>query len=112
MQRLCLFAFGLVFAAHAWGQAPPPPPVAGPEPPVLPATVESGEVMEPEVTIRETWRGTIEEYRVGGRLYMVKITPRAGKPYYLLDTDGDGWPDARRRDPLGISVPQWILYSW
>ena len=43
---------------------------------------------------------------------MVKITPRAGKPYYLLDTDGDGWPDARRSDPLGISVPQWILYSW
>ena len=111
MKRLALYLVTASFAATAWAQQPAPP-AAGPEPPVLPGAVESGAVMEPEVTIRETRQGTVEEYRAGGRLYLVKITPRGGRPYYLLDTDGDGWPDTQRNDPLGISVPQWLLFSW
>ena len=53
-----------------------------------------------------------EEYRAGGRLYMVKITPKRGFPYYLVDTDGDGIMDMRHHDPTDISIPQWRLFSW
>jgi hypothetical protein len=27
---------------------------------------------------------------MNGQVYMVKITPRGGIPYYYIDTDGDG----------------------
>ena len=83
-----------------------------PEPPTLPPQVQSGEVLEPEITIRETDEGTVEEYRVGGQLYMVKVTPSAGPAYYLVDTDGDGEMDAREDDITKSNVPQWVLFSW
>lgn len=52
---------------------------------------------------------TIEEYRVGGRLYMIKITPKNGRPYYLIDNRGDG--KFARQDSLdsGVRVPQWVI---
>ncbi|WP_260294666.1 DUF2782 domain-containing protein [Sedimenticola hydrogenitrophicus] len=84
-----------------------------PQSPDLPPKVESGEVLEPEVTIIESDRGTTEEYRINGRLYMVKITPITGPAYYLLDSDGDGELDVREEArPGNISIPQWVLFSW
>lgn len=84
-----------------------------PQPPDLPPQVESGEVLEPEVTIIESDKGTTEEYRVSGRLYMVKITPIAGPAYYLLDSNGDGVLDVREEARPGkVSIPQWVLFSW
>lgn len=52
---------------------------------------------------------TIEEYRVSGRLYMIKITPKHGKPYYLVDDRGDG--RFVRQDGLdsGFRVPRWVI---
>ena len=83
-----------------------------PEPPQLPPQVESGEVLEPEVTIIESDKDITHEYRINGRLYMVKVIPSAGQPYYLLDTDGDGELDVRRDRPDETFVPQWVLLSW
>jgi hypothetical protein len=83
-----------------------------PAPPVIPPPVQSGEALEPEVTIVESDRGTVYEYRVNGNLYMVKVQPSAGPPYYLLDLDGDGQMDVRQDEPWNNSVPQWVLYSW
>ncbi len=86
---------------------------AQPQPPDLPPKVESGEVLEPDVTIVESDKGTTEEYRINGRLYMVKITPIAGPAYYLLDTNGDGVLDVREAArPGNNSIPQWVLFSW
>ena len=82
------------------------------EPPVLPPQVESGEVPEPDVTIIERKNETVEQYSVNGHVYMVKIVPRTGPPYYLLDLDGDGVLDVRRDSPTDISIPQWVLFSW
>ena len=82
------------------------------QPPTLPIDTVTGEAIEPEVTIIETDKGTIYEYRAGGRMYMVKVVPTKGPPYYLLDTDGDGQLDAQRNDISDISIPQWVLYSW
>ena len=51
----------------------------------------------------------VEEYRVGGLLRMVKITPSRGVPYYLIDRNGDG----RFEPPLGVLRPVYFkLYSW
>jgi len=86
---------------------------AVPAPPEIPEPLQSGEPIEPDVTIIHKEEGVIEEYRVNGILYMVKVTPKVGKPYYLIDRDGDGSLETRRggikEDP---SVPQWILFSW
>ena len=82
--------------------APPPPP-----------RVQSGETLEPEVTIRTEKESTVEEYRIHGRLYMVKITPTIGKPYYLLDSDGDGKLETRMSHLYSnFTVPSWVIFSW
>jgi len=48
------------------------------------------EQIEPTVRIIEEENRLIEEYRRNGQVYMVKITPKKGVPYYYIDTDGDG----------------------
>ena len=69
--------------------------------------------LEPEVTIIRQGGDTMEEYRINGRLYMIKVTPSRGYPYYLMDTNGDGTLDTRRNS-LGSepAIPQWILFRW
>jgi len=79
-----------------------------PEPP----PVYQGETVEPEVTIIDTGQERIYEYRVRGQLYMVKVQPQAGPPYYLLDTTGDGQPDTRKDRVWDNALPQWLLFSW
>ncbi|MCK7578061.1 MAG: DUF2782 domain-containing protein [Chromatiales bacterium] len=49
-----------------------------------------------------------EEYRIGGRLYMVKVTPKRGRPYYLVDRDGHG-EFARSESVPAVSPPTWVL---
>ena len=83
-----------------------------PGPPKLPPQVQSGQVLEPEVTIVETDKGTVHRYSVNGQVYMVKVVPQAGPPYYFIDSNGDGQLDARVNDIHNISVPQWVLFSW
>jgi hypothetical protein len=88
-------------------------PAPVPDPPDLPPPVESGEPMEPDITIIRRGQETIEEYRINNRLYMVKIKPVIGPPYYLVDTNGDGNMDVRRSDnEEGMRIPQWVLFSW
>ena len=112
--KASMIVFGLCFCAStalAQGGGPVSPADV-PEPPMLPPQVESGEALEPEVTIIETEKDTIQEYRINGRLYMVRITPQAGPPYYLLDLDGDGELDVEENDVSNISIPQWVLFRW
>ncbi len=71
------------------------------------------DVLEPEVTIIQKDDQKIEEYRIGGQLYMIKITPKNAPPYYLMDTDGDGNLETRRDDidPAAVG-PSWKIFSW
>jgi hypothetical protein len=81
--------------------------------PDIPAPIESGETMQPDVTITKKGKDTVEEYRINGRLYMVKITPVIGPSYYMMDTDGNGTMDQRRGTITeGMKIPQWVLFSW
>ena len=86
---------------------PPPPPM---EEPIDPA---EGEGFEPEVTIIQKRDAVHEEYRLNGRLYMVKVTPAIGPPYYYLDRDGDGLMETRMNDRAWeVKIPQWVIFSW
>ena len=66
-----------------------------------------------DVTIIKSKERTIEEYRVNGRLIQVKITPKNGYPYYLIDTDGDGTFDVRSSEAWrNTTVNTWRIYQW
>jgi hypothetical protein len=74
----------------------PPPEISGPD--------------EPAVRIPVQKEDKVEELREGGRIVMLKVTPPNGRPYYLVDTTGNGnW---MRRDSLddGVRVPMWPVY--
>ena len=79
---------------------------------VPPPPLVEGQELEPEVTIIEKERETVYEYRINGAVYMVKIKPKAGPAYYLLDLDGDGEMDTQQDDPAKIVVPHWVLLRW
>jgi hypothetical protein len=88
-------------------------PDAVPPPPDIPAPLESGQPIEPEVTIIQKEESMVEEYRVNGNLYMIKITPSVGASYYLIDRDGDGNMEFRTNTLGGdVMVPQWVLFRW
>ncbi|MGB5834092.1 MAG: DUF2782 domain-containing protein [Thiohalocapsa sp.] len=80
--------------------------------PAAPAPATPDDLIEPEVTITETDTEVIYEYRVNGRVYMVKIDPIVGPPYYMMDIDGDGVLDVQNQRPPELAVPQWLLFSW
>ncbi len=80
-------------------EIPPPPGMVDPD-------------MEPQITIKQKGEDKVEEYRVKGHLYMIKVTPPHGKPYFLVDTKGDGM--MRRYDDLSpnFAVPMWVIHQF
>jgi hypothetical protein len=83
----------------------PPPPIPK-EKPRAPAQAADDE-LEPEVTITSKGGDRHEEYRLHGRLYMVKVIPKRGAPYYLLyDEQGQ----ARKSDiEADVVPPSWVI---
>ncbi len=114
----CIFTVALfsgsapVFAQNV---APPPPPPAQLEPlPEIPPPpgVTGDAELEPQITIRRNENETVEEARVNGQLKWIKVTPRHGRPYFLI-------PDAGgrryiRSDSLdyGLKVPMWLIFEF
>lgn len=90
---------------------PIPPETAGDVP--IPPKVQ-GEQIEPTVTIRDEEDRRVEEYSFNGRVYMVRITPRDGVPYYYIDTDGDGQLelDVSRQHLGPVQPAQWKIKEW
>lgn len=80
-----------------------------PEPPAAPAGMELDPAFEPQVTIIRRGEDKVEEYRIGGKLYMLKVTPPHGVPYYLVDHRGDGQYSRQDNLDSGVRVPQWVL---
>jgi len=78
----------------------PPPKIAGDANPD-----------EPEVTIIKKDTETVEEYRINGQLYMIKVTPAHGVPYYLHKEDQDGeWVNSGPIQPM--SIPKWTIFRF
>ncbi len=75
---------------------PPPPGVVDPS-------------LEPQITITTHGSDRVEEFRIRGRLYMIRVTPPGEHPYYLVDQRGDG--AMRRYDDLSpnFQVPMWVI---
>ena len=86
-----------------------------PEPPPISAKIQSGEIMEPDITITDREDETLIEYRRAGRLVAVKVVPHDKRfpAYYLIDTDGDGRLETQTQD-LGpdFLLNSWVLFSW
>ena len=78
-----------------------------PEPP--PPQGEASE--EPGVRIPVQEGDKIEEIRDGEEVIMLKVTPKDGPTYYLVQTAKGGWA---RRDSLddGVRVPMWPIHKF
>ncbi len=104
----------LAFAAGgALAQPAPPPPALEPLPEVPPPPgVAADTDLEPAVTIRHTEGEVREEARVNGEIRWIRVTPRNGRPYFLVPDQGGA--TFIRRDSLdtGLKVPLWLLYSF
>jgi hypothetical protein len=120
--RLAAAAVALAAAATALAQtlppAPPPPPIP-PEsetrsnaPPPPPPPVAGDPELEPQVTITKKDDQTIEEARVNGKLMWVKVTPKNGRPYFLIPDATDGTLIRREGFDPGLKVPLWLLFSF
>lgn len=135
MPLLLVGALALASAASLHAQstqqqpAPVPPPPGMDEPGVKPAAPTTaaasaqpkpapGEARDahgappPTVTVRQQDNGdTVEEYRSGGRIYMVRIIPKHGVPQTFMDTRGDGklTPDPKQGP---VSPVYYTIYQW
>lgn len=66
-----------------------------------------------KVTIKGGKDEVISEFRINGQLYMIRITPKKGVPYYLVDSDGDGNLETRWNELAPeILIPSWVLLRW
>lgn len=105
-----LFPPALLLAASAFAVDESPVRNTAPAPP--PSESEQ-EQIEPEVNIIQRDDKTIEEYRVNGQLYMIKINPKGAPSYFLVDTDGDGSMDRRHTEiEPDLMIPRWVLFRW
>ena len=110
------------FAQQDLERPPPIPEESEDYKPLTPDTSEDvpippkiqEEQIEPTVRIIEEEDRLIEEYRRNGQVYMVKVTPSVGPPYYYIDTDGDGKleldPDQRALNP--VLPVHWKIAEW
>jgi len=96
------------FSLAAFAQSAPGKPEPLPPPPAMGGAVDN----EPEVTITKEKVQTVEEYRAGGKLYMIKIIPKVGKPYYLVDDRGDGKFSRQESLDSGVRPPQWVIHRF
>jgi len=91
MRFLSLLLLGC-FSVTAYAQKPVPDNLEPlPPPPAFDAAPDAAG--EPEVTITKQAEQTVEEYRAGGKLYMIKITRQES-----LDS--------------GLRVPRWIIHKF
>ena len=49
---------------------------------------------------------------MSGKLYMIKVTPKIGKPYYLVDDRGDGKFSRQESLDSGFRPPRWVLHRF
>jgi hypothetical protein len=106
--RLAALLICCAFVLPAAAQTRPADLQPLPEPPPPPSgMVDAGP--EPQVTIVKRGQDKVEEFRVNGRLYMMKVTPPHGKPYYLIDNQGDGKWSRHDGIETGLRVPMWVI---
>jgi hypothetical protein len=88
------------------------PPALEPLPEIPPPPNLEDAELEPQITVTQRERESVEETRVNGAVVWIKVTPRHGRPYFLIPT-GHG-NTYIRRDSLdtALKVPMWVLFTW
>jgi hypothetical protein len=114
-KALLVVVVALAFDAMAQSGARARPPGTLPleEVPPPPAIVDKDAALEPDVKVRMEGDQKIEEYRVKGKLFMMRVTPKNGPAYVLMDHSGDG--TFMKQDHTidgGVRVPQWVLVEF
>ena len=79
--------------------------------PLYAIAAEDAPAADPDVTIRQDGDKTIQEFRQNGFLYAIKITPKNGKPYFLVRADGSEGNFIRADQP-DMLIPSWEIFSW
>lgn len=112
---LAVMLLAATVAAQAQSQPRPVPPGSRPldEPPPMPAATTAQDLITPATTTRMEGEDEITEYRVKGKLYMMKVKPKNGPGYTLMDNKGDG-TFSRQDHTLtpNTAVPQWVLLEF
>lgn len=79
--------------------------------PPPPKVIEGQPLDKPTITIKKDGEKKIEEYSINGDVYMIKVTPPNGTPYYLHREERDGaWIDDGP-SPLP-SIPKWVIFRF
>lgn len=112
---LCLLATFILHSALAAEAVPPKKSEVVEDlsqpPKTLDQTIDDN-LVEPQITIKKKGTDTVEEYRINGELYMMKITPAHGVPYYLQKQDQEGgWSRFDGPSPP-LAIPKWILFRF
>ena len=79
--------------------------------PVAAIAADDAPSADPDVTIRQEGDKTIQEYRQNGFLYAIKVTPKGGKPYFLVRADGTE-ANFIRSDQPDMLIPSWKIFEW
>ena len=113
MWRNTVWLLGVLATQLAWAADP----AGNGEPPLFeetPAAPGEESLMEGEtVFIGDDEQEVVKEYKAGGSVWMIEVRPTKGRPYYLIDGDGDGRFESRRSE-LGpqFRVPTWVIKRW
>ncbi len=111
--RFLSFLLLISFSLTLFAQQPVPPDLEPlPSAPAFDAGPDGAPDDVPDVTITKETEQTVEEYRLGGKLYMIKVTPKHGVPYYLVDDRGDGKFVRQESLDSGLRVPRWVIFSF
>lgn len=89
-------------------QTPAPPPAEAPQPPALRSN-PSDDRLEPVITIRKEGEREIEEYRIRGQLFAMRVKVKGAPAYWLVDPDGSGRMVPGQGIGPTIAVPKWVL---
>jgi hypothetical protein len=106
-----LLAIALPALAQTGARPIPPGSVPVDDPP-QPPPLSQRATPEPVVTTRQNGDDTIQEYRIHGKLYMQRVTPKHGRPYVLMDNRGDGTFTREDSFDAHVRVPQWVLFEF
>ena len=110
--RLITLLFLSGFSVSAFAGQPLPDNLEALPPPALNASADAALDDEPAVTISTQTDLTVEEFRSNGKLYMIKVTPKIGPPYYLVDDRGDGKFARQESLDSGFRPPRWIIKNF
>lgn len=108
---LAIMALPLVAMADDHKPSPTPADAVPLEELPPPVISKDDNADEPQITITKKHGETIEEYRINGQLYMMKVTPAHGVPYYMHKEDQNGgWLMDGPNQPM--SIPKWTIFRF